>query len=214
MEKKEIFILSDVEVETLRRACVERNMQFDSTKREYTKQELHQFGLVREAYTKQELIDLGFGPQKINSFDEKARRARQVLKVETPFGSNIEKWELPVFMPPLRIHQTIFPPNTYVAPHVHPLNTEEEPGGGLRIVLSGKIFYEGQEYGPGDWFFVPNGEPYSFLTDSEDETVVFYKYAFFGVQRGNRFSHPYSVKKMVSNSINLEVENEVLSSKT
>lgn len=194
MEKKITFVLSEVEVETLRRASLNRSLPFDPTKTEYTEDELKHFGMVREAYTKEELIDLGFGPQKINSFDQKADSAKKLLAVEAPFGSGITKWELPIFMPPLRIHQTIFTPNTFVAPHVHPLNSQEEPGGSLRIVSSGRIFYEGREYVAGDWFFIPNGEKYSFLTDPEVETTVFYTYAFFGVDKGNRFSHPHAVK--------------------
>ena len=85
------FILSDVEVETLRRACDDRKLTFDANKREYSKEELHEFGLVREAYTKEELIERGFHSQKINSFDDKAKKAKELLKVDTPFAKGIEK---------------------------------------------------------------------------------------------------------------------------
>jgi len=192
MNKEATFQLSDCEVETLRRAAVERDLDFNPQKREYSTTELKVYGLVREAYTKDELRSKGYGPQKIDSFHDKATSARSELKVETPFGSGIEKWELPVFMPPLRVHNTVFPPNTSVAPHVHPLNSAKEPGGGLRVVISGSILYEEKEYKPGDWFFVPNGEPYAFRTDPQMETVVLYTYAFFKVEEGNRFSHPHA----------------------
>jgi hypothetical protein len=59
-----------------------------------------------------------------------------IRRVETPFGSGIKKWQLPIDTFPLRVHQTIFPPNSFVAPHVHPENEPDAPGGSLRIVGS------------------------------------------------------------------------------
>lgn len=132
------------------------------------------------------------------TFDEKAKAAQNLLKVDTPFGSGIEKWELPIDMKPMKTYKTIFPPNTYVAPYIHPENNSDDPGGSLRIVFSGRIFYEDKEYTAGDWFFVPNGESYEFLTDPEEETIVFYTYRFFGVEQGNRFSHPHHTEKIKS----------------
>jgi hypothetical protein len=58
-------------------------------------------------------------------------------------------------------------------------------------VVKGTITFKGRDYKAGDWFFVPNGVAYSFTTDPANETVVFYKYAFFGFEDGNRFSHPH-----------------------
>ena len=76
---------------------------------------------------------------------------------------------------------------------MHPANSPDAPGGGLRIVSRGSILFRGKKYGPGDWFFVPNGVAYAFVTDTEVPTIVFYKYAFFGFEQGNRFSHPSAV---------------------
>jgi hypothetical protein len=186
----ESFELSDVEMETLRRAAVERSLSYEKDRRIYTRGELAKYGMVREGYTRQELRNLGFGPEEVSCFDERAKAAEELLKVDTPFGSGIKKWQLPIDMMPMRVHQTMFPPNTLVRSHVHPANSPDAPGGGLRIVTKGKILYKGKEYGPGDWFFVPNGVPYSFSTDPAVPTVVMYKYAFFGFEQGNRFSHP------------------------
>jgi hypothetical protein len=191
----DVFHLSDVEVETLRRASVERDLPFDPQRTVYTRQELSEYGMVREGYTREEIRELGFGPEAVSSFDERAKAAEELLRVDTPFGSGIRKWQLPIDMMPMRVNLTVFPPNTTVAKHVHPANSPEAPGGGLRIVSKGTIFYEGREYGPGDWFFVPNGTPYTFTTDPEIPTVVFYKYAFFGFEQGNRFSHPHAVSE-------------------
>jgi hypothetical protein len=188
------FELSDVEVETLKRAAAERNLPFDPNRTTYSREELSLYGMVREGYTRKELRSLGFGPEEVSCFDERAKAAEELLQVETPFGSGIKKWQLPIDMMPMRVHLTIFSPNTTVAKHVHPANSPEAPGGGLRIVSKGRIFYKGREYGPGDWFFVPNGQPYTFTTDPDIPTVVFYKYAFFGFEQGNRFSHPHEVE--------------------
>jgi hypothetical protein len=190
---EEIFDLSDVEVETLRRAAIERKMPFDPRRRNYSRAELLEYGMVREGYTREELRALGFGVEPVSCFDERAKRAEELLRVDTPFGSGIRKWQLPIDMMPMRVNLTVFPPNTTVSRHVHPANSPDAPGGGLRIISKGRIFHEGREYGPGDWFFVPNGTPYAFTTDPDVPTVVFYKYAFFGFVEGNRFSHPHAV---------------------
>jgi hypothetical protein len=190
---KETFELSDVEMETLRRAALERSLPYDQTRRAYSREELSRYGMVREGYTRQELRDLGIGPQEVSCFDDLAQAAQELLPVETPFGSGIKKWQLPIDMMPMRVSQTLFPANSVVEPHVHPANSPDAPGGGLRIVTKGKIFYKGREYGPGDWFFVPNGVAYSFTTDPAGPTTVMYKYAFFGFEQGNRFSHPSAV---------------------
>ncbi len=44
-----VFNLSDVEVETLRRAALERSLSFDPDRRTYSATELSEYGLVREA---------------------------------------------------------------------------------------------------------------------------------------------------------------------
>lgn len=186
----ETFELSDVEVETLRRAALERSLPFDKDRRGYTRAELSEYGMVREGYTREELRRMGLGPEEVSCFDERAKSAIESLPVDVPFGSGVQKWQLPIDMLPMRVLQTVFPPNTLVRPHVHPANTPDAPGGGLRIVTKGKVFYKGREYGPGDWFFVPNGVPYTFTTDPAGPTVVMYSYSFFGFEQGNRFSHP------------------------
>lgn len=189
----EEFYLADCEVETLRRAAIQRKMPFDPSRRHYTRAELQRYGLVREGYTQEELRARGIGPGAVTSFDRIAAEAPELLPVETPFGKGIRKWQLPIDMMPLRIFQTVLPPGTYVSRHVHPPHSQEAPGGCLRIVSRGSVTYNGTRFGPGDWFFAPNGEPYEFTTDPEVETVFFYKYKFFGVEQGNRFSHPHAV---------------------
>lgn len=188
----EIYELSLVEIETLRRAAAHKRIPFDSDRRHYSGAELSRFGLVREGYTRDELRERGVLPAVVSSLDEATDDAIRRLPIGTPFASGaVEKYELPIDMLPLRVAKTIFPPNTTVRRHVHPLHSEAAPGGGLRIVCSGSIKYDGCTYRAGDWFFIPNGTPYEFVSNSGVETVVFYSYAFFGVEDGNRFSRPY-----------------------
>ncbi|MEW6734859.1 MAG: hypothetical protein AB1489_26435 [Acidobacteriota bacterium] len=189
----EVFYLCDVEVETVRRAAEERGLFFDPNKRRYTGEELSKYGLIREGYNREELRERGIVPGSVSSLDYSTAEAESTLLLGTPFANGIEKFQLPIDMLPIQVAKIILPPNSIVRNHVHPPHSKESPGGGLRIIVSGRIFFKGREYGPGDWFFVSNGEPYEFTTDPDRITIVFYTYRFFGVEDGNRFSHPFKV---------------------
>ena len=191
MKNDTIFNLIDVEIETLKRAASDKGLSFDPDKKTYSGEELAQYGLVREGYNKEEIIELGITPVVVSSFDELEEMAKSELSLDTPFGSGIQKWQLPIDMMPVRVAKTIFPKNSRVKSHVHPESTQEDPGGGLRMVAKGSVTYDGKKYQAGDWFFVPNGVPYDFTTDDVEETIVFYTYRFFGAIEGNRFSHPH-----------------------
>lgn len=188
----EQIALLDCELETLRRAAIARHLAFDASRRTYTCKELHRFGMVREGYTREELRNAGVGLGPVTSFDELATKAEKLLPIETPFGSGISKWQLPFDMMPLRVMKTRFPANTRVEPHVHPAASMAEPGGSLRIVTKGCIVYNNRDFRSGDWFYIPNGEPYTFTTDPHGETECFYTYGFFAWTEGNRFSHPHA----------------------
>lgn len=185
-----LFSLSDVEIETVRRAALERNLPFDSERTIYSSEELARYGVVREGYTRAELRAHGIVPAVVSSLDQTTTESQSSLRVAAPFGKGVEKYELPIDMLPIRVAKTIFAPGSVVARHVHPPHSEESPGGGVRIVVSGYVLFEGRRHGPGDWFFVPNGTPYEFSTDPIGPTILFYSYSFFGAERGNRFSHP------------------------
>jgi hypothetical protein len=192
VDSNAIFTLSEVEVETLRRAALERRLPFDPDRTVYSFEELSLYGLVREGYTRAELRARGVTPKVVSSLDESTREAQSVLPLATPFGSGIQKYELPIDMLPIRVAKTVFPPGSIVTRHVHPPHSEESPGGGVRIIVSGYVLFEGRRYEAGDWFFVPNGTPYDFSTDPSGVTIVFYSYGFFGAEKGNRFSHPHA----------------------
>lgn len=186
----EVFHLSAVEVETLRRSALERNLTFDPQRTEYMACELSDYGLVREAYNSTELAARGISSKNVvTSFDALADEAAATLLVDAPFAK-IRKWQIPVDICEWRVHMTEYPPGTLVEPHVHPENSSDDPGGSLRTVIKGSLTYAGRRYGPGDWFYIPNGVPYSFASDPHDKSLVMYTYRFFGVAEGNRFSHP------------------------
>jgi hypothetical protein len=185
------WILSDVEVETIRRAAILRNLRFDAAKRAYKTSELNQYGIVREAFNSEELAHFGIDRNRVvTSFDPAVERAREHLVVDAPFATNTRKWQLPIDVWEGRTYITEFAPNTHVKPHVHPANSLENPGGSLRIILGGSLHYAGKDFGPGDWFYIPNGVPYAFRSGADQITTLLYKYAFFGVSDGNRLSSP------------------------
>ncbi|HET9225049.1 MAG TPA: cupin domain-containing protein [Thermoanaerobaculia bacterium] len=192
--RKDVFYLCEVEIETVRRAAEVRDLPFDPTKRSYTSEELRPYGLVREGYNKLELRERGIRPQPVSSLDPEVEALQSALPLQTPFATGIKKFELPIDMFPMRVAKTIFPPGSVVEPHVHPPHNQTDPGGSLRVVVKGRLFYEGREYAAGDWFFVPNGTPYQFTSDPNEETIVMYTYNFFGAEKGNRFSHPHALK--------------------
>lgn len=189
-----VFELLDCEVETLRRAALERGLLFDSDRRNYTAAELSNYGMVREAYNSDELRERGFSSKEIvTCFDDKAKKAREELQIDAPFGSDLRKWQIPVDVCEWRVFITEFAPGSHVDAHVHPEHSAEEPGGSMRTVLKGSLNYAGTEYSPGDWFYVPNGVPYAFTSDPDVKTIVMYKYRFFSLSEGNRFSHPIAI---------------------
>src|SRR5947209_1752065 len=75
----EIFELSEVEMETMRRAAQQRRLSFDPNRRCYTKSELIGYGLVREGYTRGELTNLGFTPGEVSCFDPAVKAAENLL---------------------------------------------------------------------------------------------------------------------------------------
>ena len=187
-----LFNLSDVEIETVRRAAFDRGLPFDPERTIYSFEELSQYGIVREGYNRAELRARGITPRVVSSLDQSTIESQMALRLAAPFGTGVEKYELPIDMLPIRVAKTVFSPGSVVTRHVHPPHSEESPGGGIRIVVSGYVLFEGRRHGPGDWFFTPNGTPYEFSTDPVGPTILFYSYSFFGAERGNRFSHPAS----------------------
>jgi hypothetical protein len=188
-----LFTLEDDELEIVSNASKDHGVPFDPKKRDYTEADLSKLGIVREYYSLDELHQRGFRSDGVvSSFDDVSERAKNELRVGAPFANGVEKWQLPIDMLGFRIQTTIFPPNTTVLPHTHTILDAEIKSGGFRMVIQGSIKFEGKKYMPGDWFFIPNGRPYSFTTDSDVETEEAYWYGHRTVQGAVRISNPKS----------------------
>lgn len=92
----------------------------------------------------------------ITSRDVCVRQAVIKLGVSNvPSGFN--KWQLPVYLDGAsQLYLSFGAPNTIVPEHSH------DDGDGIRVIISGSIFYKNHELTSGDWMFVPKGKKYSF----------------------------------------------------
>lgn len=189
------IVLNDLEMVVLGDICSTRGIAFDPSQREFTQSQLEDIGVVREFYSIEEVRIRGFSIDSVvTSFDEIAERAKTELRVGAPFASEVAKWQLPIDVPGFRTMITTFPPGTTVLPHVHAILDPEVKSGALRIVTNGSINFEGQKYLPGDWFYIPNGVPYSFTTDPEIVTSEAYWYGHNVQHIASRISSPKAHK--------------------
>ena len=169
--------LDEHELAIVEEAAKDAGIPFDPNRKVYTMGELEPLGVVREAYSAEEVRSRGLGSTGVvTSFDEVAHKAETELAIGAPFASSARKWQLPVDVPGFRLVTTVFPPGSVVGNHTHSVLDPEVKSGGFRMVISGSIEFEGKRYGPGDWFFIPNGTPYSFSTDPDVETKENYWY--------------------------------------
>lgn len=177
----ELLDLNEDELKLIQNVLRANGVAVDETKSKYTEAELKDYGFVRENWSVGELIERGYGNSGvIDSFSQAADKAKSELTVDAPFADGVQKWQLPIPLPGFRVVMTRFPPNTVVKPHVHPNIDGVSACGQLRVVVKGSITYAGQKYGPGDWFYIPNDKPYSFVTDPDVETLENYYYQYNG----------------------------------
>lgn len=164
---------------------------FDAMRTDISEDELKGLKFFRENWSQEEIRQKGLAKEGVvTSFDKVAKKAEKELAVDAPFADGIQKWQLPIDLPGFRVVMTRFPPGTVVKAHEHPSIPGFSRCGQLRVVIKGSITYEGKVYGPGDWFFIPNGVPYSFTTDPEVETLENYYYQYTGIaQQPLRFSN-------------------------
>ncbi len=183
-----IYELTQGELEVLQRSAAERGQPAPGGTC-YTKAQLVAAGLVREAFNRSEMKEAGFVPGFVTSKDAASESARGALAVGSPHPSSIEKWQLPVDMLPFRPVMISFPAGSQLARKMQPAVSEEEPGGALRVVLSGSLTCNGIRFEAGEWFFVPNRTPYQLDSDPDVETRVLYLYRFPSCDRAGRFSY-------------------------
>ena len=116
-----------------------------------------------EAYFKRTLKEAGLEPDAavFTSKTPAALRAMKNLQVKTvPEG--FRKWQLPfASYEPTNLYLTVGRARAVVESHAH------SHGAGFRVVISGSIVLDGQKLGPGDWFYVPNGKPYSYRVGAQ-----------------------------------------------
>ncbi|MGX7002514.1 cupin domain-containing protein [Caballeronia sp. KNU42] len=157
---------------------------FDASRTDITEEELKGLNFVRENWTQEEIQQKGLAKEGVvTSFDEVSKKAESELAVDAPFADGIQKWQLPIDLPGFRVVMTRFPPGTVVKAHEHPSIPGFSACGQLRVVVKGSITYDGKAYGPGDWFYIPNGVAYSFTTDPNEETQENYFYQYNGIAR-------------------------------
>jgi hypothetical protein len=108
---------------------------------------------IRRA-SKEAGIKLGRGI--LTSRDPDVLKITNLLKVDN-IPDGFQKWQLPLSLErPSQMYISAGASFTNVAEHSH------NEGDGIRFIMSGSIFYKGQELTTGDWMFIPAGEPYSF----------------------------------------------------
>jgi quercetin dioxygenase-like cupin family protein len=186
-----LITLNEDELKLIATVSKMKGVPLDETKRQFSKQDLESLGFVRENWGHEEVIEKGFGLEGVvTSFDENSVRAEKDLSVDVPFAVGVQKWQLPINLPNFRVIMTRFPPNTVVDLHEHPNFDGVSACGQLRVVVQGSITFDGRKYGPGDWFFIPNGVPYSFVTDPDLVTLENYYYQYNGATLPMRFSSP------------------------
>jgi uncharacterized RmlC-like cupin family protein len=133
---------------------------------------LKEAGVLRVNYDQDEIQAAGFDTQQVLTSFSDASAAESRLKVDVPFRG-VTKYQIPAAV---GIHIVKMAPNSEVTEHAHPPVDPANPGGALRIVLKGDLDFNGQRYGPGDWFYVPDGTPYSFKAGPVSDVEVSYKW--------------------------------------
>lgn len=91
------------------------------------------------------------------SRDAEAVALVNLLKVEeVPDG--FKKWQLPIVLEESQLFISVGQPDINVPEHSH------DEGDGIRFIMAGSVFYDGQELTAGDWMFIPKGKRYSMKT--------------------------------------------------
>jgi len=107
---------------------------------------------IRRA-SKEAGVKLGQGI--LTSRDPDVLKVTNLLKVDN-IPDGFQKWQLPLSLDrPSQMYISAGAAFTKVSEHSH------EEGDGIRFIMSGSIFYNGQELTAGDWMFIPAGELYS-----------------------------------------------------
>lgn len=98
--------------------------------------------------------DIDFKSRIYTSRDDESILLANLLQVkEVPDG--FKKWQLPVVMEPSQLFISVAAPDIKVPSHSH------DEGDGIRFIMSGSVYFNGQELTAGDWMFIPAGKEYN-----------------------------------------------------
>ncbi len=97
--------------------------------------------------------DIDFRSRIFTSRDDESILLANLLQVqEVPDG--FKKWQLPIVMGPSQLFISVSKPDVKVPEHSH------DEGDGIRFIMSGSVYFNGQELTAGDWMFIPAGKAY------------------------------------------------------
>jgi len=94
------------------------------------------------------------GSRILTSRDREAVKLCNLLAVDVG-AKGFVKWQLPFFLGGGQFFITVAQPGASVGDHSH-------DNDGVRLIMSGSIYYDGIELNSGDWMYVPQGKKYSF----------------------------------------------------
>lgn len=103
----------------------------------------------------------------LTSQDKDVAELTQVLQVSNvPEG--FRKWQLPIHLEaPSQLFISTAAPGATVPKHMH------RDGDGIRFIVAGSVFYNGQELSAGDWMFIPAGHEYSLKVGKFGATMCY-----------------------------------------
>jgi hypothetical protein len=106
-----------------------------------------------KVYTALKQADIDFRSRIFTSRDDESILLSNFLSVsEVPDG--FKKWQLPIVLGPSQLFISVSKADVKVPYHSH------DEGDGVRFIISGSVYYNGQELTAGDWMFIPAGKPY------------------------------------------------------
>jgi hypothetical protein len=126
-----------------------KNANFDPNRREIS----HCEAVVNGALALAGADSGGF----LTSRDQFSNRLRDLLRTTNiPDDEQFEKWQLPFIIGDSAWFITVAKPSAVTPAHRH------TQGPGVRVILSGALTFNGEEYHSGDWLYVPKDMQYEY----------------------------------------------------
>jgi hypothetical protein len=106
------------------------------------------------------------GKQIVTSQDKGITKVLNLLGTDN-IPDGFKKWQLPFIFDKTQMFFSVGNPDVLVPEHSH------DEGDGIRIIVSGSIFYKDKELKSGDWMFIPQGAKYSIKTGPFGSTMCY-----------------------------------------